>query len=168
MPITMSTMPQYRPDIASALETFDIESDRLGFIGHRLFPVIEVDDQSGRFPKVDVRLWLGEEDTRRAPGGNYNEVSFGTDWDYYGTQEHGLQSRLDDRLSKIYSRWFNHQVLRARHLTDKIRRSAERRIAKAAFDPTGFNADQVIQIATPWSDPGSTPTTDISIGQEPP
>ena len=152
---------QYRPDIAATLENFDLESDRQGFIGHRLFPVFETGQQNGRFPRVNTKAWLQKHDTRRASGASYPRASLDFGEDDYVTVERGLEVALDDREAAIYKDWFDFEINRARFLVDQIRRDSERRIATLAFKPSSFNSEQVKAVAVPWSEPNSTPIQDV-------
>lgn len=152
---------QARPDLAATLETFGIEADRKGFIGHRLFPVMEVGTQHGRFPKLDTRLWLVEEDTSRASGGSYNRASVETGWDGFITTENAKEVAVDEREAAILKTWFDAEILATRRAYDIVLRSAEIRIANMAFNPDKFVLKR--EVGIPWNLPNSSPTKDIDV-----
>lgn len=125
-----TALATYRPDIAGSFVEFDLDADRLGFIGTRCAPVIEVDSPAESPGKIPLEAILKGGGDDRAPGGLYAQGYGGTftKWSYACT-EHGVEEPIDDRQKRMYSRYFDAEMWAAKRARDRVLRNLEMRIA---------------------------------------
>lgn len=148
-----------RPDLGATLEEFDLEASRNGFVGLKLFPVVEVAEQSANIGKIPIEQLLQESETNRASGGGYSRGTYTfTDFSY-ATEEHGREEPVDDRLSRIYRRYFDAEVIATKRARDAVLRNLERRITTALTTNASFTTGAASVV---WSTAATaTPVTDI-------
>lgn len=151
MPSPSASLATLRPDLATFQE-FDLEMDRLGFIGHKVLPVLEVARQAGVFGKIPIEQLLQNRDTVRAPGSGYARGKFTFTTDSYACVENGAEEPVDDREAKMYADYFSAEQISAQRALDAVLRAAEKRIAALIFN------------TTTWT--GASLTTAITGGQE--
>ena len=61
------SLEQPRPDIAQGLDEFNLRANQAGFVGLRIFPVIEVATAFGRFRRLKIKdLLKRRKSTKRA------------------------------------------------------------------------------------------------------
>lgn len=150
-------LTQPRPDLADALIQFDLDADQRGFVGQRLFPVIEVEKSFGEYPVFELKELLGDEETLRSADGSYNATSLEGNKDSYRTKEHGLEARVDARDDAEYAEWWDAEMMAATITRDRVLRAYEKRcIALAQTVSTSTGA------GTTWSTKATaTPYTNV-------
>lgn len=163
MPSPSTSLASLRPDLAGSLEEFDLVADRVGFIGQRVAPVIDVDVSSGKYGVIPIEQLLQEPDTQRAPGSGYSRGNFTFTQDSFATEEHGHEEPIDDRERKLYRRFFDAEVIAAQRAQDAVLRAAERRLATLIFNSTTWTgAALTTAITNEWDDAtNATPVDDI-------
>lgn len=159
MPSPSSSLATQRPDLGASLEEFSLVSDRQGFIGHRVLPVMDVARQAGKFGIIPIEQLLQTRATRRAPGAGYSRGNWTFQPATYGTEEHGAEEPVDDRESEIYADYFDAELVSTERAVDAVLRNAEIRIAAAVFNATTWSATA---ITNEWDDyTNATPITDV-------
>ena len=137
-----------RPDLGATLVEFDVQANQAGFIGLKLFPVIEVAEQSANIGRIPIEQLIQTQDTSRASGGGYRRGNFTFDDFSYATKEHGWEEPVDDRNLRIYRRYFDAEVVAARRARNFVLQNHEiRACALALATGTFTNA----AAATAWS-----------------
>lgn len=159
MPFPSQPLATQRPDLSASLEAFDLQADRQGFIGTKIFPVLEVGKQADSFGIIPLDQLLQQRDTVRAPGSGYARGG----WTFlpaaYATQEHGVEEPVDDREATMYREYFDAEVVAAQRARDAVLRNLELRIAGMLFNPVNFAPTNV---GVPWSVPANaTPIADV-------
>lgn len=163
MPTPSTSLASLRPDLAGALEEFDLAADRQGFIAHRMLPVFDVAIQSGTFGKIPLEQLLQNRETDRNDRGAYNRG----DWTFtdvsYATTENGWEEKVDDREAKIYANYFDAEVVSTMRAVDFILRRGERRAADLLFNATTWTgAELTTAVTNEWDDPtDATPIVDV-------
>ncbi len=162
MPAPSSTLATLRPDLAT-FEEFDLEMDRMGFIAHRVFPVMEVGQQAGNFGKIPIEQLLQNRDTERAPGSGYSRGKFTFLPATYACAEHGAEEPVDDREAKMYANYFDAEQVSTRRAYDVVLRNAEKRLAALLFNTNTYTgASLATAAAVAWSTAASAvPVTDV-------
>lgn len=151
MSVTQRTqLTQPRPDLASAFVEFDVEADQMGFVGHRIFPVIETPKSFGKFPHLKLRDLLGSNETRRAADGSYNSVTIKGDQGQYATEEHGIESPVDANDDVAYEDWWDAEQIAAMISRDRTIRGYEARAIALALTVTNDTS-----AGTAWSNKSS-------------
>jgi len=142
-----TALATYRPDIAGSFVEFDLEADRLGFIGLKCAPVIEVDSPAESPGKIPLEAILKGGDDERAPGATYAQGYGGKfeKWSY-ACQEHGVEEPIDDRQKRMYARYFDAEMWAAKRARDRVLRNHEQRIAALFAADANTNA-----AGTAWS-----------------
>lgn len=163
MPAPTSDPGQLRPDLQTPFEQFDLEADRQGFIGHQVFPVSDVGQAGGKFPKVKLESLLRDADTSRAPRTGYGRDDWEWEKDSYATEEYGWEGVTDENEAATYASWMDYSMVVARRTLDTVLRHAERRIAAAVFDAsTWTGSDLNTSVDNEWNDfTNATPITDV-------
>lgn len=158
-----TSLATLRPELSASLVEFDLAMDRLGFIGHRVLPVIEVGKQAGPFGKLVVEQLLHDSDTSRAPGAGYSRSKWVFGKDSYSCEEHGHEEPVDDRQAAMYRDFFDHELVSATRALDVVLRNAEKRIAAAIFDAVVWTGASLITAVTnEWDDAtNATPRDDV-------
>lgn len=161
MPQPTEKLATLRPDLAGSLEEFNLAMDRLGFIGTRVLPVLEVATQSGKFGRIPLEALLEMPETVRASGAAYNRGDWKFEDDSFATQEHGWEEPVDDREAQMYANYFDAELVSAARAQDIILRAQEKRVADLVFNATTF-ASQTDAVTHEWDNHNSaTPVDDI-------
>lgn len=159
MPQPTASLATLRPELGATLEEFDLAADREGFIGHRILPVFEAGEESGKFGKIPVEQLLQSPETRRAPGTGYGRGNWKFTTDSYACEEHGWEEPVDDREAKVYANYFDAEVVSAARALDIVLRNHEIRIATAIFNSSTWTPTSV---TNEWDDASNaTPLTDV-------
>jgi hypothetical protein len=163
MPAPTSALTTLRPDLASFLE-FDLESDRLGYVASKVFPVVEVASQAGVFGVIPVEQLLQQRTTARAPGSGYSRGNFTFTTSSFACEEHGAEEPVDDRQAKMYREYFDAEQVSTLRAFSAVLRNAERRVADAVFNATTWNgASLTTGITHEWDDATNcVPITDVN------
>lgn len=158
-----SSLSTLRPDLASFLQ-YELESDRAGYVASRVFPIVNVASQSGNFGKIPLSELLDERDTKRNPGSGYARGNFTFTPATYSCEEHGAEEPVDDRESKMYGNYFDHEVVATARAFGAVLRNAEKRVADSVFNTTTWTgASLTTAVSTPWSTVATaTPIADIN------
>lgn len=153
---TVSTT--YRPDLGQVAHEYLLEASQQGFIGLDIFPLFDVDRESGYYFKIPIESLLALPPTKRAPRANYGR----SDWTYeaatYKCEEHGWEEAIDDVERQQNPGIMAEQIATVRAL-DIILRAQEKRIADAVFN-TG-NITATAAVTTEWDNASCTPLKDI-------
>lgn len=159
-----SSLATLRPDLSGGLEEFDLAMDRLGFIGHRVLPVLEVAKQAGVFGKIKLEQLLQNRETKRAPGAGYARGKWEFTTDSYACDEHGAEEPVDDREARMYAEYFSAEMVSAARALDMVLRNAERRVSDLIFNATTWTgAALTTGITNEWDDAANaTPITDVN------
>jgi hypothetical protein len=162
MPSPTSSLATLRPDLATFLE-FDLESEKAGYIATQVFPVIDVQSQSGNFGKIPIEQLLQQRETKRAPGSGYARGK----WDFlpatYSTLEYGAEEPVDDNEAKMYAEYFQAEQISTARAFSAVLRAAEARVADAVFNTTTWTgASLTTAITHEWDDATNcVPLTDV-------
>lgn len=152
MPTPNEALATLRPDLGGSFQDFDHELDRLGFIGYRFLPVMEVQRASGTFGRIPLAQLLKNADVKRNSRSGYPRG----DWDFqeetFSTKEYGFEEPVDNRDQALYADFFDAEMVSAEIARDTVLREAEKRIAAMIFN------------TSTWT--GSTKTTAIAAGKE--
>ena len=162
MPSPSTSLTTLRPDLASFLE-YDLESDRLGYVATKVFPVVEVASQAGVFGIIPVEQLLQARDTNRAPGSGYNRGNFTFTTSTFACEEHGAEEPVDDRQAKMYREYFDAEQVSTMRAFSAVLRNAEQRVADAVFNTTTWTgASLTTGITNEWDDiAAAVPITDV-------
>lgn len=163
MPSSSSSLATLRPDLAASFMEFDLAADQAGYIGHKVFPIVEVDKQAGVFGKIPLEQLLQSADTERAPGSGYNRGNFTFTTASFACQEHGWEEVVDDREAKMYAEYFDAEVVSTARAYNMVLRNAENRIADAVFNTAVWTgASLTTTVSNEWDDAvNATPITDV-------
>ena len=121
-----------RPDLGATLVEFDLQANAAGYIGLKLFPVVEVVEQSANIGRIPIEQLLQTQDTARASGGGYRRGNFKFEDFSYATKEHGWEEPMDDRNVRIYRRYFDAEVVAAKRARNFVLQNHELRCVTAA------------------------------------
>jgi hypothetical protein len=159
MPSPTTSLATLRPELAASLMEFDLMMDAGNFIGQRVFPVFNVQKQSGAFGKVKLKSLLQSRESTRTALGGYNRSDWEFDDDSYTTKENGLESRLDDREKEMYSDYFDASLMCTMRAQRGVLENQEKRIAAKVFNASTYTPTA---ITNEWDDyPNATPITDV-------
>jgi len=152
-----------RPDLAATMEQIDLDASREGFVGLQLFPVVEVGEQSANIGRIKLEQLLSDASTSRNSKGGYNRGEYEFDEFFYATSDHGWEEPVDDRLRRIYRRYFDAESVAARRARDRVLRNFERRIVEKV---TGTGITGVAAGGGVWSAKATaTPVADVLAAQ---
>ncbi len=153
-----------RPDLGQAVYETMQAAPTMGYIGMELMPTFRVSEQAANYPVIPKEALFNLLDTSRGPLGHYNRSDGEFENGYFNTVENGLERRIDERFSAIYSNKFAYELTIANILMNDILRAQEYRIANKLFSETNFKT--AIAAATAWSTIASaSPQTDVNTGK---
>lgn len=157
-----SSLSSLRPDLGSLYE-FDLEQNKLGLIGYRVLPIMEVAKQSGTFGRIPSEQLAKLDSVVRASNANYNRVDFTFTQDTFATLEYGLEVPVDRRNSNLYKDYFDAEMVATQLAIHKVLLAAEVRVANAVFNTSTFTgAALTTAVGTAWSDlANSAPITNV-------
>lgn len=153
-----------RFDLSLTITELSLRMNRLGYIGARVLPPIDVKHQQSSFKRVKISsLLTAVEDTRRRGDGTYNRATFEWDQDSYETEEHGLEEPVDDRLVKVYGDEIRAEQVARDRVINRLLQRFEYDAAAAVFDTaTWTGASLTTAVSTPWTTADTcTPIDDI-------
>ena len=163
MPSASNAITNLRPDLGGSFMEFDLEMDRMGFIGSRVLPVIDVPKATGSFGILPVEEMLKIRNTKRAPGAGYSRGEFKFETSTFTCEEHGAEEPVDDREASLYSEYFVAEQIAAMRARQAVLANYEARVAAAVFNTsTWAGASLTTGISTEWSNATSgVPVTDV-------
>ena len=134
--MTPSTAIQ-RPDLGLALEEFDLEASRIGFIGSKVLRVVDVALATANFSRVKLEeLLFPDPNTARAPGTGFSRGSGQFTQDNYQTSAQGHEEPVDDDERAIYAYTIDSELLAAKRARDVVMRNYEKRVSAAVMNTT--------------------------------
>lgn len=157
-----------RFDLSLTMGEFNLEMNRRGYIGHRVFPPLAVGRQSAEFARIPVEALLTPvEDTKRKPKSGYNRDDYEWETDSYATNEHGVEETLDERQVRIYRNEINAEMIARDRAVNRVLQAYEVACAAAALDTGYFTGAYTAALGTPWSTAASAdPIDDIDDARE--
>jgi hypothetical protein len=148
-----------RPDLAVTLMEYDLQAAMAGYRGLELMPVFEAAEQSANIGRIPLEQLLNESDDARQSDGGYNRDNFQFDELFYATQDRGFEQVIDDRLKRIYRRYFDAEVVAARRARNKVLANQEKRICTLLNNTGAFTNEAAAAV---WSNHSSaTPISDV-------
>lgn len=166
MPAPSTSLATLRPELGSFME-LDAAAMQRGFIGLRVFPVLEVGKQSGSFGRVTIESLLSSRTTLRAPGGGYNRQKWQFEEDSYACVEHGAEEPIDDREAQMYADFFDAETIATLRARDAVLTNHEIRVKDLLFDTSGLSGQITDGSGAPWDTPNSgTPITHVKTAVE--
>lgn len=140
---------------------FDLEMENRGYVFDKVFPVLDVQSQSGPFGKITIESLLKAANTSRAPGANYSRGEWDFTTDSYICEEHGYEEPVDDRESKMYRSYFDAELVATMRAYGQVLRAAEQRVADILYNATMFSS-YTTGITNEWDDfSNAIPITDV-------
>lgn len=162
MPQPTTNVFERREDLGMRYDEFDLAMNRMGFIGHRVLPILPRTKSSGKFPRVNLEQQLQNLDTTRNPDSTYKRSKREFADDNYDTAEHGLEAVLDDRTVARYDDLIDAEVFEGEVIENALLMAYERAVAAAVFNATTFAA-RTSAITNEWDDTANaTPVTDVN------
>jgi hypothetical protein len=152
MPTPNEALSTLRPDLGGSFEDFDLEMDRLGFIGYRVLPVMEVQRSAGTFGRIPLAQLLKNANVARHSRSGYPRGDWEFEQETFGTKEYGFEEPVDNRDEALYADFFSAEMVSAQIARDTVLREAEKRIAALIFN------------TTTWT--GATLATAVAAGKE--
>jgi len=158
MPSFKNAGGTFRPDISGCFEDFSTRVDRLGFVGLKALPVIEVAKPSGTFGRIPISQMLQNRETLRAPSSGYARASWTFDTETFATKENGLEEVVDEKEAQMFSLYFEAERVTAERCLHTILLNQEKRILSSLTDTGVFTVTPVthewsnVQSATPVDD----------------
>lgn len=160
MPQPTSSLATLRPDLGGSVMEFDLAMDRLGFIGLRVMPVVEVAKQAGVFGRIPLAQLLQNKSSKRAPRSGYQRGHWTFESDSYACEEHGWEEPVDDREARMYADYFDAELVAAARARDFVLRQFERNAASTIFNAVTWSATAV---TNEWDDAANaTPIADVN------
>jgi hypothetical protein len=152
-----------RPDLGATLEEFDVMAASQGMIADQVAPAVDVAEPSMNIGKLPIEALLANRDTARAPGGKYARGDYEFEHFSFTTEEHGAEEPVDDKLRKVYARYFDAEVVATRRAQDVVLRNREKRVAALLFNATTWTGGNLfLDVTNEWDDlANATPITDM-------
>lgn len=149
MPSPSSALAVTRLDLGGALERFDLEMQKRGYIASQVMPIFNTPSRSGEYPVIPIAELLQQRDLGRSERGGYSRSSFKFDPATFSTKEYGTEEPVDDREVKLYTNYFDVELLSTMRAVEALLNGAEQRMVTALTD-TGV-ITQTAAASIPWS-----------------
>ncbi|MGD9632547.1 MAG: hypothetical protein AB7G28_22760 [Pirellulales bacterium] len=151
-----------REDLGMRFDEFDLAMNRLGFIAHRVMPIVPRGRSSGKFPRIPIDQYVQRLNVKRNPDGTYNRSKREFSDDTYDTAEYGLEAPLDDRTVERYNDLLDAEVFEGEVIENSLLMEYEIQVATLHFN-AGTYAGRTSGVSTPWSTVATaTPVTDVN------
>jgi hypothetical protein len=134
----------------------------MGFIGDEIFPVVNVDKQSGMIKTYSQADQFRDVADDRAPGTEANKISFAVGSESYYADNHALKAdvTIEDRVNRDPIFIKDMEQGRVEFITDKLQLNNERRIATKVTATA--NVSTLMLVASDWSSYAvATPLADL-------
>jgi hypothetical protein len=151
MPQPTTNVFERREDLGLRFDEFDLVMNRLGFVGHRMMPLLSRSTPSGKFPRVKVGQYLQNLATQRNPDGSYNRSTREFSDDNFETKEHGLEAPLDDRTIARYDDLIDAEAFEGEVIENSLLTAYEQEVAALLFNATTFSG-HTAAITDEWDD----------------
>lgn len=165
MPTPNEALSTLRPDLGGSFEDFDLEMDRLGFIGYKVLPVMEVQRSAGTFGRIPLAQLLKNANVARHSRSGYPRGDWEFEQETFATKEYGFEEPVDNRDSALYADFFDAEMVSAEIARDTVLREAEKRVAAMIFNTstwTGATLTTAIAAGKEWSNAANaTPLDDV-------
>jgi hypothetical protein len=159
MPTPNEALSTLRPDLGGSFEDFDLEMDRLGFIGYKVLPVLEVQRSAGTFGRIPLAQLLKNASVVRSGRSGYPRGDWEFEQETFATLEYGFEEPVDNRDSALYADFFDAEMVSAQIARDQVLRAAEARIAALIFNTTTWTGSSLTTAVTAGKEWGTTATT---------
>lgn len=159
MPTPNEALSTLRPDLGGSFEDFDLEMDRLGFIGYRVLPVMEVQRSAGTFGRIPLAQLLKNADVARHSRSGYPRGDWEFEQESFATKEYGFEEAVDNRDDALYADFFDAELVSAQIARDQVLRAAEQRIAALIFNTTTWTGAPLTTAVAAGKEWGTTSTT---------
>lgn len=142
-------MPATRDTYVNPLLTdISVAYKNTGFIGESVFPVVNVDKETGiYFVQDDKESLRAPADTKRAELGRANRVTNTLTQATYALEERSLETPITDRVMRNYSDPFDPKRNATELVTQKLYLQNEKEVASLLASATGSDENGA------WSDP---------------
>lgn len=148
MPFPQTGTERARPDLADALYEFDVVANMNAMVSFQVFPIREVTEFKGTFPRVEAKQLLKRHPNtqvalpgyafQRAPRAAYAQDESSFIEDSYETKEFGLEGPVDDNEARAYRSYFEFETFVTQRINNQLMTETEVRTAAAVFDTTTF------------------------------
>lgn len=148
-----------RVDISMGLMKTSLQAQKQGLIGMEIAPPVSVPLKSAKFPIVNESVLNQKRvSDQRTPGANFNRIDLQFTTGSYDTAQYGLECALDRDEMTYYDSDIEQDMIRGEALEINALKNYENRaITTALTAPSAATT-----IGDPWSDPASTPLTDMT------
>jgi hypothetical protein len=136
-----------RPDLAMALFEYNEDLAAQEYIGTQLMPFFNTPNNSGRYPVLPLDDMLRVLDTKRAVGGNYARDDSLFTFDSFQTEEDGMEASVEESEVRMYSRFFDAELLAASRARNNLLRAQEKQIADIINTPANAGINQAAAAA---------------------
>ena len=154
-----STSVTLRRDLTATAQEYDEESAQRKFIAPVAAPIAVVGEQAATYPVMNRENFKKVDDVKRGEDGAYNRIvgEFGSR--SYDTEDHGLETPLDDRKAARYRNWISFEQAMTRVLRFRMMMAWERRVAAlwSGLGLTNHNVD------TAWSDKSNAKALSVDL-----
>lgn len=147
MPSPSAALSVPRLDLAGALEQFDLEMQKRGYIAQRLLPIFNTPKTSGKYPVIPIAQLLMQRDLKRAATGGYSRSSFTFTEQSFQTTEYGTEEPIDDKEVSLYGNFFDVELLSTMRAVEALLNGAEQRMVAAI----AASVSQTAAANTAWS-----------------
>lgn len=136
-----------RFDLSIRREDFDLKENREGYIGMQVMPPCGVAVPSSKFSRLSIGSVLSSvRNLSRAPRTSYQKDEWGWTTDSYNTDEHGLESDVDDREIELYGDFLPVEMISSARVLDGLLAEHEMNVANLTMDATKYTGNQVIAL----------------------
>jgi len=164
-----SASPIIRYDMSMPMELFDLEANRLGYIGPKVMKPRLVGIQAADVGKIPANQLISvPRDTSRAPGAGFIRTDQKMDKYSYSTGVHGVEAPVDDIERAIFSGIIDADMIGAARALNELLQSYEVLVAGVVMNAATFTGNLTAAAAVVWDTNPATalPITDIQGGME--
>lgn len=133
-----------------------------GFIADEVFPVVNVDKQSGMIKTYSQADQFRDVDDKRSPGTEAKKISFEVGSESYYADNHALKAdvTIEDRVNRDPAFIRDQEQGRVEFVTDKLQLNWERRVATLCT--ASANVSTLMLVASSWASYSvATPLSDL-------
>jgi hypothetical protein len=151
-------------NVDRALTNVAIQFQPRGLIAETVFPVVGVQQETGRYAVWNEPEWFRDEALRTAPGARAPRGGMDLTWATYSCEEWKFATVLPDRIARNAESALQLPVAKAKYATAKVLLAKEVRVALLC--QTASNWGGSATPTTKWDAPNATPLADLEAAKE--
>ncbi len=157
----MRTNAILRPELAMLATEYDENAVSAGFIGGQILPYWQTPVPTATYPVMPLEMIYKVYSTIRAPRTEPNKAEYTFRTETFSTEEHAWVEEIDDTERKLFSDYFEADMIAAQRGAITMLRAHEKTVANIVMNES--NVGLVKTLPKKWTDPDADFVADVKL-----